>query len=205
MSGQATSDFRRRRKENLMRVCGNKCMLCGYNRSPAALEFHHIDPTQKAYGLASGGTCHDLEADLKEVKKCLLVCANCHREIHNDFYSQEELFIKAYYDEDFITFLREDKFARTNTKEYFCKNCGKQITKYSDSMLCIDCAHKARRMVERPDRETLKQLIRTVPFTQIGKQYGVSDNSIRKWCKAENLPSKISEIKLYSDQEWEKI
>jgi hypothetical protein len=35
--------------------------------------------------------------------------------------------------------------------------------------------------------------------------YGVTDNSIRKWCKAENLPSRVTEIQMYSDQEWEKI
>jgi transposase len=54
-------------------------------------------------------------------------------------------------------------------------------------------------------REELKQLIRTTPFTQIGKQFGVSDNTIRKWCDKYNLPRKVSEIKKYSDEDWSKI
>jgi len=44
-----------------------------------------------------------------------------------------------------------------------------------------------------------------MPFTKIGKQFGVSDNTIRKWCKAVNLPYKVTEIKTYNDKEWENI
>lgn len=62
-----------------------------------------------------------------------------------------------------------------------------------------------QRKVERPNRESLKEMIRTTPFTTIGKNFGVSDNAIRKWCKSYDLPFKSSEIKKYSDEEWEKI
>ena len=54
-------------------------------------------------------------------------------------------------------------------------------------------------------REELKNLIRNKPFTQIGKQYNVSDNTIRKWCDKLNLPRKVSDIKQYSDEDWTKI
>lgn len=64
----------------------------------------------------------------------------------------------------------------------------------------------SNRIVERPDRQTLKKLIRTIPFTTIGKMYGnVSDNAIRKWCDFENLPRKKNIINSYSDEEWEKL
>ena len=99
----------------------------------------------------------------------------------------------------------QDKYARVGEKEYFCKDCGKQITKYSTSGLCQDCSKKNRRTVERPNREELKQLIRSNPFTYVANMFDVSDNTIRKWCKAENLPSKVSEIKAYSDEEWASI
>lgn len=205
MSSQATSDFRRRRKENLIKVCGEQCALCGYNRIPAGLEFHHIDPAHKKYGIASQGTCHNLEADLTEVKKCILVCANCHREIHNNFYSVEDLWDKQIFNEDYAQYLRDEKFQRTSTKEHFCKNCGIKISSDSKSGLCSPCFRKTTRLVERPSREELKFLIRTIPFTEIGRKYGVSDNAIRKWCQSENLPSKTKEIKSYSDEEWQKI
>ena len=54
-------------------------------------------------------------------------------------------------------------------------------------------------------RDELKKLIRSKSFCAIGKQFNVSDNAIRKWCKNYNLPTKKSEIKQYSDKEWEEV
>ena len=62
-----------------------------------------------------------------------------------------------------------------------------------------------KRVAERPDRDTLKNLIRTTSFLQIGKKYNVSDNAVRKWCIAYNLPSKVSIIKTISDEDWLQI
>ena len=64
---------------------------------------------------------------------------------------------------------------------------------------------KERRVVERPSREELKYKIRKSSFTEIGKQYGVSDNTIRKWCVFYNLPKKVTEIKKYTDLQWDNI
>lgn len=61
------------------------------------------------------------------------------------------------------------------------------------------------RTVERPTRDELKKLIRTTPFTTIGKIYSVSDNAIKKWCDRYGLPRKKNEIVSYSDEEWELI
>ena len=82
----------------------------------------------------------------------------------------------------------------------YCVDCGIRIT--SGANRCKSCHDKYQRVVDRPSREELKQLIRTTPFTTIGKQYGVSDNTIRKWCKMYNLPFKSSEIKKISNSEW---
>ena len=67
------------------------------------------------------------------------------------------------------------------------------------------CAAKANRIVDRPSRDELKTLIRTMPFTQISVRYNVSDNTIRKWCDAENLPRTKKEINSYSDAQWELV
>lgn len=84
------SNYRRKRKDNLVKVAGGRCCLCGYNKVNSALEFHHIISEEKKYGLSTGNT-HDLEKDLEELKKCILVCANCHREIHAGLYIVEYL------------------------------------------------------------------------------------------------------------------
>lgn len=75
-----TSSYRREVKRKLIEYKGGKCQICGYNRCQEALEFHHLDPSQKDFTI-SGGT-KSFESLKPEVDKCILVCANCHREIH---------------------------------------------------------------------------------------------------------------------------
>lgn len=81
-----------------------------------------------------------------------------------------------------------------------CIDCGKEIT--PGAQRCVACMNKSQRIVERPSRELLKNLVRTKSFVEIGKIYGVADNSIKKWCVAEGIPSKKKDIKTYSDEEW---
>ena len=78
-------------------------------------------------------------------------------------------------------------------KKYYCQDCGKELSSKLATR-CAECASKASRIVERPNRDKLKNLIRTKSFTSIGAQFGVADNTIRKWCKAENLPSTKKDI-----------
>ena len=56
-----------------------------------------------------------------------------------------------------------------------------------------------------PSRDVLKTKIKTESFVQIGKEYNVSDNSVRRWCDTYGLPRHKKEINTYSDEEWEKI
>lgn len=198
------TNYRKRRKNNLIQVCGGKCCICGYNKTNSALEFHHIDPSKKDYGIAQG-TCHDLEKDLQEVQKCILVCANCHREIHDGLYNEEQLKQLQIFDEEVANQLRQDKIKLQTKNVYICLSCGKEITRYSKSGLCKECAKKESRVIQRPSREELKILIRKKSFTEIARIYEVSDNAIRKWCKAENLPSRKKDINNINDAQWELI
>lgn len=94
-------------------------------------------------------------------------------------------------------------------KENFCIDCGKLITE--KAVRCRICAAKERRKNNFEDlekiisREELKYKIRNQSFCSIAKEYLISDNGIRKWCKKYNLPSKKTDIDLYSDEEWQKI
>lgn len=60
---------------------GGKCTVCGYDKCMDALQFHHLDPSQKEFALSSMRQ-GNLDKIRKEMAKCILVCANCHYEIH---------------------------------------------------------------------------------------------------------------------------
>ena len=65
-----------------------------------------------------------------------------------------------------------------------CTDCNKKITK--GSTRCGSCASKKfnkRKVKNRPSLETLLEDLKTLPYTKVGKKYGVSDNCIRKWIK----------------------
>ncbi len=74
----------RRKKLRLMAVeyAGGVCTVCGYSACMNALVFHHPDPTQKVFGLSARGITRSWEKIKAEVDKCVLVCSNCHAEIH---------------------------------------------------------------------------------------------------------------------------
>jgi hypothetical protein len=71
----------RRLKLQLVAEAGGACRLCGYDRYAGALEFHHVDPSTKAFAIADGGLARSLERARAEAAKCVLVCANCHAEL----------------------------------------------------------------------------------------------------------------------------
>lgn len=70
-------------KHRLIQFLGGRCFSCGYDKCEAALDFHHKDPTQKRV-MVSDLLCGNFEVAIEEAKKCVLLCANCHREQHDD-------------------------------------------------------------------------------------------------------------------------
>jgi len=76
---------RRRDKIKSMSVeyLGGKCCKCGYKKCVAALDFHHLIGSDKDFGISDRGYTRSWERVKAELDKCILVCANCHREIHH--------------------------------------------------------------------------------------------------------------------------
>ena len=70
-------------KERIITAMGGKCCICGYNKCQASLALHHLDPTQKDIGLgAIRANPKSWETIVQELRKCVLVCNNCHGEVH---------------------------------------------------------------------------------------------------------------------------
>jgi hypothetical protein len=70
-------------KLKALEFMGNKCLICGYDKCSDALEFHHLDPTKKDFGISSDGNTRSWDIISAELKKCICVCNRCHREIHS--------------------------------------------------------------------------------------------------------------------------
>ena len=163
------------------------------------MEFHHIDPSTKTFGLTdSNAVTKALEKQLEEARKCVLLCANCHRGVHAG-YLELPSNAEVFFNEERAQELIEEK----QRKIYRCERCGAEIT--HKARLCVECASLASRKVDRPSRDELKALIREKPFTHIAKEYSVTDNAIRKWCETYNLPSKKKDINSFTNEDWENI
>lgn len=164
-------------RQYLITKANNACELCGWNKKnpvtdSVPLEIHHIDGNY-------------LNNDINNLQ---VLCPNCHALTPN--YRNLNKTIEP---------TRNRGVAHKN----YCIDCGKQIS--SDAIRCQDCfgKHQTELLHERIiSKDELKQLIRTKSFVQIGKDNGVSDNAIRKWCIGYGLPSKKKDIKKYSDEEW---
>ena len=59
------------------------CVVCGYSRSARSLSYHHVDPDNKKAGIAELIRVVSVPAALEEIKKCVLLCRNCHGELHD--------------------------------------------------------------------------------------------------------------------------
>lgn len=192
---------RQKLKRRAVYVMGGKCQCCGYNKCITALEFHHINPEEKSFTIQQN-TNRAWAVVREELKKTILVCANCHREIEQGLIDNESL-VSSFDEEKAKEIDLEIERLKAHQDKY-CKNCGAIIS--HKATLCPVCTHKAQRKVSKePIREELKQQIRIMSMVKVGELYGVTDNAMRKWCVKLNLPSKASEIKSYTDDEWEKI
>jgi transposase/DNA-directed RNA polymerase subunit RPC12/RpoP len=78
---EAVTERRRRVKQILVEDAGGACRICGYQTCIGALEFHHVDRTDKRFSLSHRGVARSLDKARAEAKKCVLLCANCHVEV----------------------------------------------------------------------------------------------------------------------------
>ena len=74
--------LRRSMKKQAIKILGGKCSVCGYDKCIDALEFHHKNPKEKDFKIGSGNTMSWKEYK-NEAEKCVLLCTNCHKEIHS--------------------------------------------------------------------------------------------------------------------------
>lgn len=79
----------RKMKQKCVDYKGGKCCKCGYNKYTGALEFHHLDPKEKDFNISKSRLSKWSNKITSELDKCILVCSNCHKEIHGNIISPE--------------------------------------------------------------------------------------------------------------------
>jgi len=172
-------NHRENRKQLLCDLLGGKCAKCGYNKCISALDFHHIDPTKKDFIIAA--KIYALNKVLPEVKKCILLCCRCHRELHSNLWKLSDIEIPL-----FQTHIL-DQYLTRYEKEIDCEQCGQTITinKSNTKRFCSErCRRLSSRKVDRPTKTTLLKEISTHTWVELGSRYGVSDNAVKKWAKS---------------------
>jgi hypothetical protein len=165
-------------KFKCVNIKGSKCSKCGYDRNYAALEFHHAKD-DKMFNLCnlSSYSWDDIQ---NELKKCVLLCANCHSEEHNKLYNSS-----CDFEFDHESSFFKKKRGYFKAKIAICEVCGTKINspKNKQRFCSLRCSAKKRQTAGKPDCETLKNLINKMSLEAAGRVYGVSGNTVKQWAK----------------------
>lgn len=169
------SEQRKKNKKILVEYKGGKCQICDYNKCIEALSFHHLNSNEKDFTI-SNKMSYSIKRLKLETDKCILVCHNCHTEIHNN--------ITAIPKNNIV--LNESIFERPIPKKKLkdiCPVCNKE--KLVINKTCSQtCFKKTRRKVDW-DKIDLKNIMKDnqFNFSKTGRQLGVTDNAVRKRAK----------------------
>lgn len=172
-SAEAVKKWRRETKKRMIDSMGGECQLCGYNKCQEALELHHINPDEKE--LSFGAIRANPKAWLKiveELKKCILLCSNCHKEVHYGIVKMPLEYES--FNEDYTVY-------KETMSE--CPVCGGQKAKRNKTC-SHKCAAKLTGTIEWGSVD-LKKLLEKYNYNcaAVGRILDVSDNTVRKRAK----------------------
>ena len=171
-TSEAVKRWRSNTKERIVNSLGGKCCICGYNKCFASLAPHHLDPTIKEFSFgAIRGNPTSWNRIVKELRKCVLVCSNCHGEIHAGVTSIPVSAPK--FDELYVTY---KPIANLMDKCPVC-NGPKPIINTSCS---YSCSGKLHRRVEWDKIDLAAFYAQGMSQIAIGELLGVSDAAVFK-------------------------
>lgn len=157
------------RKRKAVELLGGKCCRCGYAKNLSAFQFHHVERDQKEFNW-NKLRLRSWRRIVEELKKCALVCANCHAEIH----SPEDDLIAP----EGCGNRRLDQVGPVMTGVCVC---GEPV--YGTKYCSVACAGIGQRRVKRPTGEELKSLLAKVTRATVARRFGISEATVRKWEK----------------------
>jgi len=178
MSYKNLNRWRTRAKVWLIDYAGGRCQVCGYDKWRGNLIFHHTDPHTK------DSTVSDMlrrpramDTILIEVDKCVLVCRNCHGEIHAGLAESPSIDLAARAERKQI--LEDSKPIPKSHKFRFCPTCGERI-RY-DQKHCYRHKAQAQERIEWP--VDLPDLVKASSKRAVAVKLGISDKAVAKRLK----------------------
>jgi hypothetical protein len=164
--------WRKRCKEKIVAAFGGSCGMCGYSKCTRALAFHHLDPNQKDLSLASiRATPRKWSVIVAELQKCVMLCHNCHSEIHEGI-STIPIEIKKF-DESSIPY--KELFLKDKS---FCPVCGHEKPPHQKHC-SVSCSSKSRFKVDW-DNIDIAEMLKTKSVIALSEELGCSDAAIHK-------------------------
>jgi hypothetical protein len=165
--------WRYKTRDRLLDAFGNQCGVCGYNRCKRNLAFHHLDPSQKD---PSVWKTKKWDAIVSDIRGCVLLCHNCHGEVHDGLVSTATC---PRFNEDFADYKLTIRHRSKTRKIIQCETCGK---KTNNPQFCSrKCSSVKNRKVERPDKDHLIFILRSSSYAQVAREYNVRDHAVRRW------------------------
>ena len=166
---EALKYARNKTKEKMIEAMGGECQICGYNKCDNALAFHHINPDEKDTRFGLRPTASNWDFIINELRKCILLCHNCHTEVHGNVTNLPETY-KTFNEEyaPYENFYKMDNCPQCNTL--------KPIQKQYCSRACAIVGS------EKIDWDSidLEKELKTKTMTQIGEEYNISRGSVAR-------------------------
>ena len=179
---EAVTRWRKNTKRKIIHALGGKCCICSYDRCEDALDFHHVVPEDKDFHWGTiNGNIRGWDTIAAEMKKCICLCSNCHREVHARLV---EIPINAQrFDETLIP--KELLFERDTYDD--CPVCGKQKLK-ARRTCSVECANTRRiKVVDWNKHDVVKLVDEFGTYEAVGEMLGVTGAAVaRKYKRALN-------------------
>lgn len=171
---------------------GGKCQFCGYNKSLKALAFHHRNPAEKKFEI-SASYCRSWEEIKRELDKCVLLCGNCHCEVHDELIECPQEIIK---NENVVwprptikenaekqrIYIPKEVLLQDKTTEELSRELGVSARTVKKNREENNIRVKFTPQSKIPPKEILEKLVWEKPIIDIAKDYEVSATTVRKWC-----------------------
>ena len=169
-----TNDVRRKTKRRIIQAFGGKCGICGYSRCEQALDIHHLDPSKKEFSMGQVKSSNrNWNSLVSELRKCVMLCAICHREIHAGILQIPINIIK------FNEFYSDYKNVLLNDEKDSCPTCGKEKSIYNK--FCSPKCSGGKSWTIEWDKIDLLSLIKEhKSYKKVGEIIGVHGNVIKK-------------------------